>query len=68
MDQHFEDLNERKPIECGKRGRGIDAELAAVSDLREKPGRTIRITATAYAIDYLLMPKFLTLPSAIRPF
>ena len=35
----------------------IDAELAAVSELREKPAGTIRITATEYAIDSLLMPK-----------
>jgi DNA-binding transcriptional LysR family regulator len=35
----------------------IDAELTAVSELREKPSGTIRITATEYAIDSLLMPK-----------
>jgi hypothetical protein len=34
MDRHFEDLIERKPIERGKHGRGIDAELATVSELR----------------------------------
>jgi DNA-binding transcriptional LysR family regulator len=35
----------------------IDAELKAVSELREKPAGTIRITATEYAIDSLLLPK-----------
>ncbi len=35
----------------------IDAELAAVAELREKPAGTVRITATEYAIDAVLMPK-----------
>jgi DNA-binding transcriptional LysR family regulator len=35
----------------------IDAELAALSELREKPAGTIRITATEYAVDALLWPK-----------
>src|SRR5229473_6254289 len=35
----------------------IDAELAALSELREKPAGTIRITATEYAVDKLLWPK-----------
>src|SRR5947199_5411517 len=35
----------------------IDAELAAVSDLREKPAGTIRITATEHAIEAILLPK-----------
>lgn len=35
----------------------IDAVLSAVSELREKPAGTIRITATEHAIDSLLMPK-----------
>jgi DNA-binding transcriptional LysR family regulator len=53
------------PTEAGERLLGtleprleeIDAELVAVSELREKPGGTIRITATEYAIDSLLLPK-----------
>jgi DNA-binding transcriptional LysR family regulator len=36
----------------------IEAELAALSELREKPAGTIRITATEYATDAVLMPKF----------
>lgn len=35
----------------------IEAELAALSELREKPAGTIRITATDYAADTVLWPK-----------
>jgi DNA-binding transcriptional LysR family regulator len=35
----------------------IDAELSAIAELREKPAGTIRITATEFAIDTLLLPK-----------
>src|SRR5712671_1020613 len=35
----------------------IDAELKAVSELREKPAGTIRLTATEYAIEAILLPK-----------
>jgi DNA-binding transcriptional LysR family regulator len=35
----------------------IEAELAALSELREKPAGTIRLTATEFAIDTLLWPK-----------
>jgi DNA-binding transcriptional LysR family regulator len=35
----------------------IEAELAAVRELREKPAGTIRITATEYAADTILLPK-----------
>src|SRR2546426_11755618 len=35
----------------------IDAELRAVGELREKPAGTIRITATEYAIESILLPK-----------
>jgi DNA-binding transcriptional LysR family regulator len=41
----------------GPRFEEIDAELSAVRDLREKPAGTIRITATEYAADALLLPK-----------
>src|SRR5215470_17644180 len=41
----------------GPRFEEIDAELAAVSELREKPAGTIRITATEYAADTILLPK-----------
>jgi len=35
----------------------IEAELALLSELREKPAGTIRITATDYAADTILWPK-----------
>jgi DNA-binding transcriptional LysR family regulator len=41
----------------GPRFEEIEAELAAVSELRERPAGTIRITATEYAIDAILLPK-----------
>jgi DNA-binding transcriptional LysR family regulator len=41
----------------GPRFEEIDAELAALSELREKPAGTIRITATEYAVDTILWPK-----------
>src|SRR5213078_323178 len=41
----------------GPRIEEIDAEVSAVRDLREKPAGTIRLTATEYAADALLVPK-----------
>lgn len=35
----------------------IDSEIAAVREMRDKPAGTIRITATEYAIDSVLLPK-----------
>jgi DNA-binding transcriptional LysR family regulator len=35
----------------------IEGELAAIRELREKPAGTIRITATEYAADTILLPK-----------
>src|ERR1700760_251778 len=35
----------------------IDAELAALRELREKPAGTVRITATEFAIDSILLPR-----------
>ncbi|HEV2550236.1 MAG TPA: LysR family transcriptional regulator [Stellaceae bacterium] len=35
----------------------IEIELAAIRELREKPAGTIRITATEYAVDAILLPK-----------
>jgi DNA-binding transcriptional LysR family regulator len=42
----------------------IDAELAAIRELREKPAGTIRITATEYAADAILLPKLAKLLQA----
>jgi DNA-binding transcriptional LysR family regulator len=41
----------------GPRFEEIDAALADLSELREKPAGTVRITATAYALDTILWPK-----------
>jgi DNA-binding transcriptional LysR family regulator len=35
----------------------IEAEVSALKELREKPAGTIRITATEFAIDTVLLPK-----------
>jgi DNA-binding transcriptional LysR family regulator len=35
----------------------ITAELASLTELREKPAGTVRITATEFAIDTVLLPK-----------
>lgn len=48
---------ERLLQNIGPRFEEIDAELAAVRDLRDKPAGTIRITATEYAADAILLPK-----------
>ena len=41
----------------GPRFDEIEAEVAAVTELREKPAGTIRITATENAAETILMPK-----------
>jgi DNA-binding transcriptional LysR family regulator len=41
----------------GPRFEEIEAELAAISELREKPAGTIRISATEHAVDAILLPK-----------
>ena len=48
---------ERLLRNVGPRIEEIEGELAALSDLREKPSGTIRITATEYATDAVLLPK-----------
>ena len=39
----------------------IEAELEALSELRDKPAGTIRITATEYASNLVLLPKLANL-------
>src|SRR3974390_1382678 len=51
------EAGERLLRTLGPRFEEIDAELAAVTELRAKPAGTIRITATEYAIDSRLIPK-----------
>ena len=48
---------ERLLRNAGPRIEEIEAELAALSELREKPSGTIRITATEYASNAVLLPK-----------
>jgi DNA-binding transcriptional LysR family regulator len=51
------EAGERLLRNVGPRFEEIEAELAAVSELREKPAGTIRITAIDYAVDTILWPK-----------
>src|SRR5216683_3488812 len=51
------EAGERLLQTAGPRLEEIDAELAALSELREKPAGTIRITTTGYAADTILWPK-----------
>ena len=53
------------PTEAGERLLGvvahrfeeIESELASLRELRQKPAGTVRITATEFAIDSILLPK-----------
>src|SRR4051794_19043946 len=47
---------ERLLQKIGPKFDEMDAELGALSELREKPAGTIRITATEYAAQAILMP------------
>jgi len=51
------EAGERLLHTVGPRLEEIEAELAALRELREKPAGTIRITATEYATDTILVPK-----------
>src|SRR5436305_13564353 len=51
------EAGERLLNTIGPRFEEIEAELEALSELREKPAGTIRITATDYAADTILWPK-----------
>ncbi len=53
------EAGERLLHNLGPRFDEIDAELAALSELRDKPAGTIRITATEYAVDTILWPKLM---------
>src|SRR6201990_2137125 len=48
---------ERLLRNVGPRIEEIEKEVAALTELREKPSGTIRITATEYATDAVLLPK-----------
>jgi DNA-binding transcriptional LysR family regulator len=51
------EAGERLLQTAGPRFEEIEASLRAVGELRDKPAGTIRITATEYAADAILMPK-----------
>jgi DNA-binding transcriptional LysR family regulator len=51
------EAGERLLVTLEPRLEEIDAELAALSELRERPGGTIRITATDFAANTVLWPR-----------
>jgi DNA-binding transcriptional LysR family regulator len=51
------EAGERLIQTVGPRLEEIDAELAALSEFREKPSGTIRLTAVDYVVDCILWPK-----------
>ena len=51
------EAGERVLTNVGHRFDEIESELEALSELREKPAGTIRITATDYAADTILCPR-----------
>src|SRR5881296_4534707 len=55
------EAGERLLVTVGHRFEEIEAELEALSELREKPAGTIRITTTDYAADTILWPKLANL-------
>jgi DNA-binding transcriptional LysR family regulator len=52
---------ERLFLKIGPKFDDMDSELAALGELRDKPAGTIRITATEYAVQSILMPALLKL-------
>lgn len=51
------EAGERLLRNVAQRFEEIDAELEAVTELRDKPAGTVRISATEYAADTILLPK-----------
>src|SRR3982074_2780323 len=51
------EAGERLLNDLAPRFEEIDASLASVTELREKPAGNVRITATEFVIDTLLIPK-----------
>ncbi len=51
------EAGERLLLTVGHRFDEIEAELEALSEFRDKPAGTIRITATDYGADTILLPK-----------
>ena len=59
------EAGERLLHTLGPRFDEIEAELAALSELRDKPAGTIRITATEHAADTVLWPEAGEAPAAL---
>jgi DNA-binding transcriptional LysR family regulator len=55
------EAGERLLLAIRPRLEGIEADLASLSELRDKPAGNIRITASEHATDSILMPKLATL-------
>jgi len=53
------EAGERLLHTVGPRIEEIDAELAALSELREKPAGSVRITTTEYAAETILWPRLI---------
>jgi DNA-binding transcriptional LysR family regulator len=53
------EAGERLLNTAGPRLEEVETELASLSDLREKPSGTIRITSTDYGTDTILWPKLM---------
>ena len=51
------DAGERLLVAIGPHFDGIEAELASLNELRDKPAGTVRINATHHAIETVLWPK-----------
>src|SRR3954464_11508757 len=51
------EAGERLLNDLAPRFEEIDATLASITELRERPAGNVRITATEFAIDTLLIPK-----------
>lgn len=51
------DAGERLLATIGPRLEGIEADLAALGELRDKPAGNIRITASEHAADSILLPR-----------
>jgi len=57
---------ERLFLNIGPKFGDMDAELAALTELREKPAGTVRLTATEYAATEILLPALGTILSSKR--
>lgn len=55
------DAGERLFATVGPRLEGIEADLASLRELRDKPAGTIRITASEHAANSILMPRLMNL-------